>query len=375
MDSKRYQYIDILRGIAIIGVLLIHASFFGTGSSGFNNDFMSIIREGQRGVQLFFIVSAFTILSTYIKHSQTEIHTKQNFFIRRFFRIVPLYLLAFLLYFSLRFIGNGDPFDFTSTNTIIGIALTLFFLNGFHPYWINNIIPGGWSVATEVLFYTTIPFIVKYIKSLKTATYFFVISVLLKGVLFLILQYLFVKVLNYSELGVQTFTYLYLPGQLPIFALGFCLYYFLNEKSENKYYYLAIMTAPIILIQILGIQSLIDIFDTRLLLWGFVFLGLSIYMQKNSKDCIFSRFVAYIGKISYSLYLLHWAVLFFLDKFKLLDFIPQNTPFLTHLNYGLRFTIALGISMVLASLSYKFIEQPFINWGKRIIDKREKKEA
>ena len=88
MSENKYNltWVDAMRGWAILGVLMVHV--------GINENatvfLKTIIANGARGVQLFFLMSAFTMFYTYKRHFKEERKYVGNFFIRRFFRIAPL---------------------------------------------------------------------------------------------------------------------------------------------------------------------------------------------------------------------------------------------------------------------------------------------
>lgn len=54
---QHLRYLDALRGIAVLGVILIHCTIF-TRQTAF---FWSIGFTGQRGVRLFYVITAFTL--------------------------------------------------------------------------------------------------------------------------------------------------------------------------------------------------------------------------------------------------------------------------------------------------------------------------
>ena len=100
--QKNYiEYIDGLRGIAVLMVVIIHFSqTLGNGSiNGFIiPGFSRIIDSFARGVQLFFIISSFTLFNSIVNSNGDN--TYKKFYIRRAFRILPLYFLfVFLFYF------------------------------------------------------------------------------------------------------------------------------------------------------------------------------------------------------------------------------------------------------------------------------------
>ncbi|HTD41379.1 MAG TPA: acyltransferase, partial [Mucilaginibacter sp.] len=96
-ESKKLLGLDHLRAFAIIFVMLFHYQFFG--HPAWVN---KIARFGWSGVDLFFVLSGFLIsgqlFATIAKGKEVSI---KEFFIKRFFRIIPPFLVAVILYFSL----------------------------------------------------------------------------------------------------------------------------------------------------------------------------------------------------------------------------------------------------------------------------------
>jgi peptidoglycan/LPS O-acetylase OafA/YrhL len=92
---EKLDYIDVLRGIAILMVMLVHTSQAVNGVSQLVGD---IARSGQMGVQLFFVASAYTLCFSRIRRAE-EKQLLFSFWIRRFFRIAPLYYVAAIAYF------------------------------------------------------------------------------------------------------------------------------------------------------------------------------------------------------------------------------------------------------------------------------------
>lgn len=166
-DIKKYDYIDALRGLAILAVVLVHSS----QSVAPNNAILLwLMTQGATGVQLFYIASALTLCMSWMARSSHEMFPARNFFIRRFFRIAPLFYIAILFYISV----NGFSPDYWSPNGIKWwfAPTTALFLHGFHPETINSVVPGGWSIAVEMSFYLILPFLIVKIKSIKTCLFF-----------------------------------------------------------------------------------------------------------------------------------------------------------------------------------------------------------
>ena len=67
---RRFDYLDALRGYAILSVIVVHASqYFGTDSSPAAAQFLS---QGARGVQLFFVVSALTLSMSWFARNESS---------------------------------------------------------------------------------------------------------------------------------------------------------------------------------------------------------------------------------------------------------------------------------------------------------------
>ena len=171
----KLKYIDALRGIAVLGVVAVHCSQYGI------NNYPSYISrffgQGARGVQLFFIVSAFTIFLSQKKRNSFEERPYRNFFVRRFFRIAPMYYLA-IGYFIIQNFHKALLDKNWDWGLVSNVFANLTFLHGFSPYWINSLVPGGWSIAVEMTFYLIVPFLVTKIRTTNQAIWLMLIAIL-----------------------------------------------------------------------------------------------------------------------------------------------------------------------------------------------------
>src|ERR1700721_2893949 len=93
--THRNQSLDLLRGVAILLVVLLHCTI--SASSGIPGLTAFAHAYGERGVQLFFIVSGYTMMLTF--GGRVDVAAIRSFYIRRAFRIGPLFWAAFLFFF------------------------------------------------------------------------------------------------------------------------------------------------------------------------------------------------------------------------------------------------------------------------------------
>ncbi len=96
-ELNRVDWLDALRGWAVLGVVMVHSGQ-AAHSTGITQQISAV---GQYGVQLFFLISAITISITYEAHIAKfgkSFRAQFSWFLKRFFRIAPLYYIAIIFY-------------------------------------------------------------------------------------------------------------------------------------------------------------------------------------------------------------------------------------------------------------------------------------
>src|SRR5690242_17519709 len=92
---KRMDYIDALRGIAAAGVVAAHAWWIFPNAPWRLNYVAGL---GAHGVQLFFMLSAVTLATSWHTRTGVETNPIAAFYVRRLFRIAPMFWIAVLFY-------------------------------------------------------------------------------------------------------------------------------------------------------------------------------------------------------------------------------------------------------------------------------------
>ncbi len=228
---KRYAYIDALRGYAILGVIAVHSTFH---FDEYEYLFERVFVGGQYGVHLFFVASALTLFLSLSKRSEDEKSPYRNFFIRRFFRIAPLFWFGILVYYLLGLV----PWDEEMGSLRPELEpwnywLTFAFLHGWHPATINKVVPGDWSIAVEVTFYLLVPWLFLWIKNLRMALWV-LIAVVILALIFdrLIASYAYLVFPDHSPRSFREFNFV---RQLPVFLIGVSLYFLLAKHNLEKW--------------------------------------------------------------------------------------------------------------------------------------------
>lgn len=363
-DIRKYEFIDALRGYAIIGVMLVHASEFLPPTHPILQFLMPL---GARGVQLFYIASALTLCLSWEFRKTHEKFPIRNFFIRRFFRIAPMFYLAIIFYQLLygyaprHWAPNGIEWWYA--------PLTALFLNGFHPETINAIVPGEWSIAVEMNFYLILPWVLLHLKTTRSFVFFLVASLALYAVSKQLILFLFQE--HYppeQEHLVADFHYLNFFGQLPVFAIGLLSYIAFRKPNHLKK---TIWIGSFLLIAFLLLCFLLPpamygkIFRNHLV-FGLGFALFALWLSLYPVPAIVNKPIVQLGKLSFSMYLSHVGVLELFSKLGLNAVFQQGI--VANL---LHFLCVLSVTVCLSYLFQISIESWGILTGKRLIEKLE----
>lgn len=345
---EKYDYIDITRGLAILGVLLVHCGQHG--SSDFPYLIEYYIDKGKYGVQLFFIISALTLFMSMESRNKKGERGVINFFIRRFFRIAPLYYVAIVFYSWL-----SPEINYNS------ILANFFFLNDVLPNWtMKPVVPGGWSIGVEMSFYLIVPFLFKRINTFNKAINFFIISLIIE--LFIRKSLFYFGILEFNQIN-KVYVQYYFPAQLVIFSLGIILFFLIQKSS------LSIKLNKFQVLFIFLILFVVYIELPKHIVYSFFMFSLIYFISKLNKQAWLVPFKEF-GKVSYGMYLSHFFVISLMNEFQIMDIIHINSNTTLLLNFILRFSILLVISYIISKVINIAIEKPFQNIGKYLIKLR-----
>jgi peptidoglycan/LPS O-acetylase OafA/YrhL len=371
-EPQHSGYIDALRGIAILGVILVHASILSP-----QGPFLAVISfTGQRGVQLFYMVSAFTLFLS-LDSGRIERFQCSNFFIRRFCRIAPLFYLAIIgnLLLNGRVISLSPYVELSKVEVLSGFL----FLHGLSPRTISYVAIGGWSVAVETTFYLLVPFLFSRIKNLGSAISLFLVSAFVLGTI----SYWFAALPENAHMDSNYFQFLWFPIEFPVFALGIITYMAWKQyvkhaslrKGQSRELSLLLIVASVVLY-----SACLPFGDKGLYLSSFLFLPLILGLAIHPWSFFVNGFTRFMGKISYSVYLCHFFVLKVVKQI-LTNFDSWPNQFANSYLNGkplglvIAFLLTLAMSLPLCMFTWKFVEQPGIRAGKEWIRRREQRAA
>ena len=367
LKMKKYAYIDLLRGLAILGVVGIHSSqaipnLSGILSAGFN--------YGQLGVQLFFVASAITLCMSMANSKESSV---ASFYIRRFFRIAPLFYCALVFYFLWRLLKEyvkGHGLTIPEEYSFSGLIQTISFVHGFSPENFNYFVPGGWSISAEMAFYAVFPFLYSYTKyySNKELVALSIKAILLLGAIQSVYIYLIAPFLLDKSIVNNGFSFLYASifNQFGVFLIGITSFRYLNIKLNISAYFVALLlTVFAVLIQNLpmlkfGMNGYVYPLISAL---SFSILAVLLSSVNFADSKVFNYFTA-LGQNSFSIYTCHFFVLdiirFLFTQLGLYEDINPNVMVFIIL------ILALIISKFISNFTLKYIEEPGINFGKNV---------
>jgi peptidoglycan/LPS O-acetylase OafA/YrhL len=344
-----------MRGLAILMVMLVHT--YGTGQNGLPALLHPLLEHGARGVQLFFVASAFTLFLSFENRKQKEETPVRNFFIRRFFRIAPMYYLG-IAYFLWQD-GWGDRYWLGSQDAITtgNVLANVFFVHWLNPYWITSLVPGGWSITVEMTFYLLVPLLFRLLRSLDHATRALVASLLLCLVLHAMLSGIsFVA----DPFIWQYYLFLYFPAQLPVFLMGIMAFFVVARRDY------VIRPGTLLWLAATGLVTLLTYPYAYVLLFAAFFVALLVTLSRRPFRLLVNAGTVFVGKVSYSAYLVHFAVLHWLRQWNLLDVLPTHRQTLALLNFGLKYVMVVLLTVGISYVFYKVIEVPFQRLGNKL---------
>lgn len=360
MEQEKLAFVDALRGFAVLAVILSHTPL---PESMARLNFI-----GAYGVQLFFVVSAFTLFLSMRNRSGTEKNPVTNFFIRRFFRIAPAFYAAAAFYLW----KDGIA---ASPQAPEGIKLwhvltTLSFTHGWHPESINLVVPGGWSIAVEMTFYLFVPLAYALVTSVERAA-LLSFGLLVIGVVAnrLLAPYATAAYPPGESALATYFLQLWFVSQACVFPLGFLLFQLVVDRqrvaSVGQPAAIALVAITVYLCVAFSSGGYALIPAHYMFGAAFVIFGLAL--AAHPFRLLVNAVTRHVGKVSFSVYLLHfWAIS--LVKSALGPAFSNADPRI----WGVVCYVATTVLAVLAAtLSFHFLERPGQALGSRLIRKLE----
>lgn len=319
--TARLQWIDALRGYAIVGVIGAH---------------LGLIPNGARGVQLFFVASAISLLHSW--HNRKE--GAAFFYIRRFFRIAPMFYFSILAFIWLASASGDAPTPMQIGTTVTG----LFWIT---PDWQNSVVPGSWSIACEVLFYSIFPVLAERLDTFKKSALAWCVSIAVAALVWPMLTAYAAKMGADSSITRNTFAFVFFTTQLPCFLAGFCVYFAASSQRMG------------LLCGAAGIAFMVGAFlwppqsSAFYIAFATSFALIAYSLSNGLLSVLNNRLMAWIGIVSYSAYFWHFFWIGFMQLM-----MPQFRGV-----WQIVFVVI--VTFTASFVTYRIVERPAIRIGAR----------
>lgn len=197
MPSNKPHQIPALTGIRFLAALMIFIFHYADRFPFIGTNTQLYLRQLFLGVEVFFVLSGFIIAYTYLEQAELNFSFLKKYFVRRFARIYPLYLLLTITTFVVIFENFESRSDWFSQ-----LLLNITLLKGFSSnYYLTGIEP-TWSLTVEESFYLLAPWAFVLIK--KKGILFWQVPVL--WLIGFLLVLLFSRFPNYGFFSDRLFT-------------------------------------------------------------------------------------------------------------------------------------------------------------------------
>jgi peptidoglycan/LPS O-acetylase OafA/YrhL len=303
---------------------------------------------------MFFVLSGFLIVTLLLRErDRTGSISLKKFYARRTLRIFPIYylvLFALLLFYLLTKPGSSPARDYFAA---------LPFLLTYTTNWVH--IQAGnvgimWSLATEEQFYLGWPMIEKLLRPLGVTLVLAAVPVVNQLINFGVLDGFFATLYGRTpDLPIldATFTPIALGVVLAHFLHAPLTYGFLSrlvgQPASCAIFGILLLALVALLPGDISGASRLSIQITMMLLLG----TLVVREQHWARPLMTFPPLAYLGAISYGMYLYHmWVIHPVRIGFARLGWPNPSLGF---------FLVALACTAVVAGLSFRFIEEPLLS--------------
>lgn len=361
-SKQRLLYLDSARGLAAISVITFHFLFavFGSQLKSQYSSVSHFFWYGEADVIFFFIHSGFILAYSYAgKDAKLSPKYYIRFLLERIFRIYPLFLVVLLLSFIA--INNTPAYPYTN-EPYVGL-----FWN-YHPAWNDffreslliirlpesanlRLIPQDWTLTIELLAGAAVPLLA--FSGKRNLFLFILLLAILKAGNFLS-TYIF-------EFGLGVLLFLIRDNIVNTWLKCNMLVKILFTAAALLLYSCLFSFPSFFAGDIVFFDSRIDRFVVAI---GCILLFILLLSSPKAQRLLSLPFLVVIGKVCYSIYLLHQLLIFiFWRQFpSFFHALSKENPFIIVLVY----LAYLAIIILLSRLFFKLIEQPMNKVGKRI---------
>lgn len=359
-QEKLLPGIHGLRGIAAISIVMFHLHYIAGLNAPAELEF--ITRDLGYSVHLFFILSAFSLMHS----TENRINTRDwcaDYFIRRVFRIAPLFYAVLVFELSRQLMNGGIQASLPK------LILNLTFTTGFSPF--AEIVWGGWSIGVEMIFYAFFPAIILLMRTHLLALLAAILSIV---ICYCIRYAMNVEYSNNTPASGLNWSYFAFAPNFCFFMMG--IYAYRVTRVIDRQSNIATLVMPGITIVTIFSLALLglgprtkDGGSLDIILWGLGFMAFVIWQALAPSKVIANKLLDFVGERSFSIYLLHPIITHF-SKDALREAYDYMLPFIGDYAYFPCAALLIAAILLASEITYRLIEVPGIAIGRTIIKRR-----
>lgn len=370
--ARRVGNLDVLRALSAIGILLVHAYAIGGRAAPIKaQHWYDVPLIGlASGVWLFFAISGYLISKPFVDRllSGRPLPALVPYVLRRMLRVYPLYWIALTAVIAIDGTGSAPSWE-------LAVHYALF----------NNLIPGrqeallstAWTLTVEVIFYTSIPLLALAASRLRSLTAERLAGLVLASWIASVAFTVLADLQGDGELG------LWLRGSFLAMWQAFCPGMLLAigphllrapwrrwvvELPQRRAVAAVILTtlavgallsaiAPL-RFGIVPYQLLVDVTRPIFSIGYGLLIAVALRVRTWGRH---GRWMLELGLASYGIYLVHPVLESVLLRSGLAP-VPHDTA----IAYLVNATCLAGLTIPVALISWRLLEQPMIGLGRRL---------
>jgi peptidoglycan/LPS O-acetylase OafA/YrhL len=337
-----------MRALAVLSVIISHVSY-------------GIFYGGFLGVDLFFVLSGYLITGLLInEYVATNSIRMDLFYLRRFCRLIPALVMALILAFLIgRILFKNDA---ASQLGWVGVMVILFGLANFFQKAIG-LLGVTWSLAVEEQFYWLWPVTLRGLLSVHRGK--LLLPVLVGFILFATALRAYLKWEGADPQFLYTFTLtridsLFMGALAVVMSIGCGTQAVTSQLSRFRFPEAILIVWAVLLYEINSCSTFLSYGGSTLIAFFFAIFLLCIVFQEKKTFLVMlleSPPARWLGKRSYGIYLYHAPVVAALELVRIKHSM-SNLVFISALRFA--------IPIVIAAVSYRYIELPFLRRKSRL---------